>query len=64
MGLREERNRPTDSILKKKETPSCTSSELWTMCLVALGITYLQPNWPPRLINTRLYQDFPSPKRT
>ena len=26
---------------KKKETPSCTFSELWTRCLVARGITYL-----------------------
>ena len=24
------------------------------MCLVAMVITYLWPNWPPRLINTRL----------
>ena len=44
-----------DCILKKKETPSCTFSELWTTCLVAMGITYLQPNWPPGLINTRFH---------
>ena len=44
-----------DSILKKKETPSCTCSELWTMCLAAMGITYLRPNWPPGLINTRFH---------
>ena len=44
-----------DSILKKKETPSCTFSELGTMCLVAMGITYLWPNRPPRLINTRFH---------
>ena len=35
-------------------TPACTFSELWTMFLVAMGITY-QPNWPPRLIKTRFY---------
>ena len=44
-----------DSILRKKETPSCTFSELWTMCLLAMGITYLRPNWPPGLINTRFH---------
>ena len=44
-----------DSILEKKKTPSYILSELWTMCLVAMRITYLQPNWPPRLINTRLH---------
>ena len=43
-----------DSILKMKETPSYIPSELWTMFLVAMGITY-QPNWPPRLIKTRFY---------
>ena len=45
----------TDSILKKKETPSCTFSELWTMCLVATWITHLRPNWPPKLINARFH---------
>ena len=47
-----------DSILKKKETPSCTLSELWTMCLVVIGITYIRPNWPPGLINTRFQTTF------
>ena len=45
-----------DSILKKKETPSCTFSELWTMCLVAMGI-YLLRKWPPGLINTRFHTE-------
>ena len=31
-----------NSILKTKENPSLTFSELWTMCLVAMGITYLR----------------------
>ena len=44
-----------DCILQKKETPFCTLSELWIMCLVALGITYLWPNWPPGLTNTRVH---------
>ena len=34
-----------DSILKKKETPSYIPSELWTMCLVAMEITYLLASW-------------------
>ena len=42
-----------DSVLQKKETPSRTFSELWTVCLVAMVITYLQPNWPPGLEKTR-----------
>ena len=44
-----------DSTLKKEEIPSCTFSELWTTCLVALGITYLWLNWPPGLINNRFH---------
>ena len=44
-------------------TPAYTFSELWTVCLVAMGITYLWPNWPPGLINTRFHQDFPLSKR-
>ena len=44
-----------DSVLQKKETPSRTFSELWTICLVAMGIIYPQPNWPPRLINIRFH---------
>ena len=52
-----------DSILKKKETPSCTVSELWTMCLLAMGITYLRPNWPLGLINTRFHTIFPITKK-
>ena len=34
-----------ESILKKKETPSYIPSELWTMCLVAMEITYLLTSW-------------------
>ena len=34
-----------ESILKKKETPSYIASELWTMCLVAMEITYLLASW-------------------
>ena len=52
-----------DSLLKKKETPSCTFSELCTMCLAAMGITYLQPNWPPGLRNTRFHTRFPITKK-
>ena len=44
-----------DSVLKKKETPSRTFSELWTMGLVTLGITYLRLNWPLGLINNRFH---------
>ena len=44
-----------DSILKKKEIPSCTFSEHWTMYLVATGIIHLWLNWPPGLINTRFH---------
>ena len=44
-----------DSILKKKETRSCILNEFWTMCLVAMGITYLWLNWPPGQINTRFH---------
>ena len=29
-----------NSILKNKDTPSCTFSELWTMCLRAMGIWF------------------------
>ena len=52
-----------DSILKKKETPSCTFCELWTMLLVALGITYLWQNWPPRLIKPDSRPRFPVSKK-
>ena len=44
-----------DYILKKKEMPSCTFSEHWTMYLVATGIIHLWLNWPPGLINTRFH---------
>ena len=44
-----------DTILKKKETPSYIPSELQTMCLVAMEITYLQLNRPPGLIDTRFH---------
>ena len=75
MKLKEERNRPSwlhlekegNSILHSQWTldyrPACTFSELWTMCLVAMGITYLWPNRPPEQINTRFHQDFPLPER-
>lgn len=39
-----------DFHLDKEGNLSRTFSEVWTKCLVALGITYLQPNWPPGLI--------------
>ena len=35
----------SESILKKKETPSYIPSELWTMCLVAMEITYPLASW-------------------
>ena len=44
-----------DSILKMKETPSYIPSELWTMCLVAMEITYLWPNRRPRPVGTRFH---------
>ena len=66
--LKEERKRPSWLNLENKGKklhltfpvnldymPACTFSELWTMCLVAMGLTYLWPNWPPRLINTRFH---------
>ena len=44
-----------DTILKKKEIPFYIPSELWTICLVAMEITYLRLNRPPGLIDTRFH---------
>ena len=38
---------------EKKETLSYFLSKLWTIYLAAMESTYLWPNRPPKLINTR-----------
>ena len=53
--VKEEGNRPSWLHLEKEGNSILHFQWLLIMCLVATGITYLQPNWPPGLINTRFH---------
>ena len=53
--VKEEGNRPSWLHLEKEGNSILHFQWLLIMCLVATGITYLQLNWPPGLINTRFH---------